>query len=81
MGLLAGPPVWGDGGATPRREGSGTVKPAVMGVMGKVGKHPTDADKLKMITDGGASMGHSTAMPAWGGVLDKQAILEFLKKR
>ncbi len=41
-------------------------------------KHPTDADKIKMITDGGASMGHSTAMPAWGGVLDKQAILDLV---
>jgi mono/diheme cytochrome c family protein len=41
-------------------------------------KHPTDADKIKMITDGGASMGHSMAMPAWGGVLDKQAILDLV---
>jgi mono/diheme cytochrome c family protein len=41
-------------------------------------KHPTDADKIKMITDGGASMGHSTAMPAWGGVLDKKAILDLV---
>src|SRR5574341_529211 len=40
--------------------------------------HPTDADKIKMIADGGASMGHSTAMPAWGGVLDKQAILDLV---
>ena len=41
-------------------------------------KHPTDADKIKMIADGGASMGHSTAMPAWGGALDKQAILDLV---
>lgn len=41
-------------------------------------KHPTDADKIKMITDGGASMGHSSAMPAWGEALDKQAILDLV---
>ncbi len=41
-------------------------------------KHLTDADTYKMIAEGGASMGHSTAMPAWGGVLDKQAILDLV---
>ena len=41
-------------------------------------KHPTDDDKIKMITDGGASMGHSTAMPSWGEALDKQAILDLV---
>ena len=41
-------------------------------------KHPTDADKIKMIAEGGASMGHSAVMPAWGGVLDKQAILDLV---
>ncbi len=40
--------------------------------------HPTDADKVKMIAEGGISMGHSTAMPAWGGALDKQAILDLV---
>ena len=40
--------------------------------------HPTDSDRIQMITGGGASMGHSTAMPAWGGALDKQAILDLV---
>ena len=40
--------------------------------------HPADADRVQMITGGGASMGHSTAMPAWGGALDKQAILDLV---
>ncbi|SRR5713226_3408318 len=41
-------------------------------------KHPTDADKIKMITGGGASMGHSPDMPSWGQVLDKQAVLDIV---
>ena len=40
--------------------------------------HPTDAEKIKMIEDGGMSMHHSQDMPAWGGVLDKQAILDLV---
>lgn len=41
-------------------------------------KHPTDAEKIKMIEDGGMSMHHSPDMPAWGDVLDKQAILDLV---
>ena len=41
-------------------------------------KHPTDALKIQMITYGGASMGHSADMPAWGEALDKQAILDLI---
>ncbi len=41
-------------------------------------KHPTDADTYKMIAEGGASMHHSPDMPVWGGVLDKQAILDLV---
>ncbi len=41
-------------------------------------KHPTDNLKIQMIAEGGAIMGHSPAMPAWGEVLDKQAILDIV---
>lgn len=41
-------------------------------------KHPTDNLKIQMIAEGGASMGHSPAMPTWGEVLDKQAILDLI---
>jgi mono/diheme cytochrome c family protein len=41
-------------------------------------KHLTDELNFKMITDGGASMGHSPAMPAWGGVLDEQTIWDLI---
>ena len=41
-------------------------------------KHPTDAERLKMITGGGAGMGHSPDMPAWGEVLDQQAVLDII---
>lgn len=41
-------------------------------------KHPTDADKIKRITEGGAGESPPSAMPAWGGVLDKQAILDLV---
>ena len=41
-------------------------------------KHPTDAEKFKMITGGGAGMGHSPDMPAWGAVLEKQDILDII---
>jgi mono/diheme cytochrome c family protein len=41
-------------------------------------KHPTDALKIQMITEGGGSMGHSPDMPAWGGVLDQQAIVDIV---
>lgn len=41
-------------------------------------KAPTDAEKVKIIMEGGASVGRSSAMPAWGGALDKQAILDLV---
>lgn len=41
-------------------------------------KHPTDDLKFKMIVGGGAKMGHSPAMPAWGHVLDEQAIWDLI---
>ena len=41
-------------------------------------KHAADDLKFKMIADGGASMGHSPAMPAWGQVLDDQAIWDLI---
>lgn len=41
-------------------------------------KHPSDADKIKMITGGGGAMGHSPDMPAWGEVLDQQAIVDIV---
>lgn len=41
-------------------------------------KHPTDADKYKMIAEGGASMGHSPGMIAFGGSLDQQTIKDLV---
>ncbi len=41
-------------------------------------KSPTDALRAQMITNGGAANGRSPDMPAWGEVLDKQAILDII---
>jgi mono/diheme cytochrome c family protein len=41
-------------------------------------KHPANAQKIKMITRGGANMGHSSLMPPYDGMLGKQAILDIV---
>ena len=41
-------------------------------------KHPTDADRIKMIKGGGIGMGHSPDMPAWGEVFEQQDILDIV---
>ena len=41
-------------------------------------KHPTDADRIKMIKGGGIGMGHSPDMPAWGEVLEQQDIVDIV---
>lgn len=41
-------------------------------------KHPTDADKYKMIAEGGPSMGHSPGMVSFKGALDPQTIKELV---
>ena len=41
-------------------------------------KHPTDADKYKMIAEGGPSMGHSPGMIGFKGALDKQTITDLV---
>jgi mono/diheme cytochrome c family protein len=41
-------------------------------------KHPTDADRYKMIAEGGAGMGHSPGMIGFGGAMDKQTITDLV---
>ena len=40
--------------------------------------HPTDADKYRMIAEGGPSMGHSPGMVGFKGALDPQTIKELV---
>lgn len=41
-------------------------------------KHHTDAGKMTMIRDGGAKMGHSPLMPAYGNKLSEKDILDIM---